>query len=345
MSEGGAKARPLILREGTHYRCRDLRVCCSDLHGLSGLGRTDKRRLRQLGVALTSGSRPGLRLRVDGFCEQLTSNGCSIHAAHGERIKPSMCRRFPFALVATPQGGRVATAHRCPCRTLGARPALEPNEAERALTDRAGRLIRTWTAPERLFLRPRTRISFAGYAELEAELIRALLGGEPPWTVFGLTHGLPPLVSGDWTSLATRYRSAATGTTRLDAATGHFGDAVAALLGFDVPLRARPWAVDFEVAASVLGPLDDPRRIVGDYLADRLWDLSWSGLGSLARGRALLSTLGVVADMLARRFYEASGSPAQAAAEAVMVVELGALDPQIATFAQRMRLPAGAAVW
>ena len=66
-----------------------------------------------------------LNTAADGGCVFLMADQrCSVHAQLGAEAKPDGCRRFPLGLAATPNGGRITTDHRCPCRTMGDRPEI-----------------------------------------------------------------------------------------------------------------------------------------------------------------------------------------------------------------------------
>ena len=77
-----------------------------------------------------------LNTAADGGCVFLMGDQrCSVHAELGPEAKPEGCRRFPLGLVGTPSGGRITTEHRCPCRTMGDRPDIDPDATEPSIMD------------------------------------------------------------------------------------------------------------------------------------------------------------------------------------------------------------------
>src|SRR5258708_5447875 len=129
---GEAKVRPLLLREGARYACFGDGLCCTDMHALGPLTRSEVVQLRSHAVERNEHLRAPVLRTAAGRCVFLEDDGCAIHRAKGEGAKPSSCRGFPYRLIATPQGGRVVTEHRCPCRTLGDRPPIDRADAERS---------------------------------------------------------------------------------------------------------------------------------------------------------------------------------------------------------------------
>ena len=84
-----------------------------------------------------------LNTAADGGCVFLMADQrCSVHAQRGAEAKPDGCRRFPLGLVATPNGGRITTDHRCPCRTMGDRPEIRPEDVESSISDGGSRTMR-----------------------------------------------------------------------------------------------------------------------------------------------------------------------------------------------------------
>ena len=115
-----------------------------------------------------------LNTAADGGCVFLMSDQrCSVHAEHGPDAKPEGCRRFPLGLVATPVGGRITTDHRCPCRTMGERPDIEPAAVEPSVTD-GGRLIADRHI-KRIPLQAKKEIKFSEWEPIEAEYLRRKL--------------------------------------------------------------------------------------------------------------------------------------------------------------------------
>lgn len=259
---------------------------------------------------------------VDHACTFIRNGGCHIHAVEGHHAKPGGCRRFPYGLIRTPQGGRVTTEHRCPCRTLGERPVLSIEDADSSLRDRRGRLEADFDVPERVALARDRRVSFDTYRKLEATLIQRLNAGERAETVLA-AKALPALANSSWTAVAAEHID-----THDDTAGGEafawFGDGLLHLsAGHRPPERARPWHVGFERALGSAAP-PDPETVYNDWVADEIWMFRWLNWGPFDVARAELVTRLAVARTL-QGWIEARGvKPGQAAAEAVMCCELAA---------------------
>jgi hypothetical protein len=265
---------------------------------------------------------PCMRFGADGGCAQLTKRGCGIHARFGSDAKPSGCRRFPYGLVSTPLGGRVSTEHRCPCRTLGERPALDVADAERSLLDQAGRLEVDEVAPRRIALTVERRVPFERFAELEAGLLQRLLAGEAPERVLG-AEPFPSLHEGAWPVLAMELLDMDDGT-RGGVALSWFADALLELYaGYKPPKRERPWRDAFERGAKRSKRPAQARDVFADWLADELWMMRWLTWDcTFDVARAELSTRFRCASRIARRLQRQGVRGDQAAAEAVMAAEL-----------------------
>ena len=265
---------------------------------------------------------PCMRPGASGGCAQLGKTGCGIHARFGADAKPSGCRRFPYGLVSTPLGGRVSTEHRCPCRTLGERPALDVADAERSLLDGAGRLEVDEVAPRRIALTVEQRVPFERFAELEAELLRRLLAGEAPARVLG-AKPFPSLHEGAWPVLATQLLDMDDGT-RGGVALSWFADALLALhAGYKPPKRERPWRDAFERGAKRSKQPARAGDVFADWLADELWMMRWLTWDcTFDVARAELSTRWSAASWVAKRLERQGVRGDQAAAEAVMMAEL-----------------------
>lgn len=257
----------------------------------------------------------------------LQTDGCSLHTEYGTRAKPTVCRRYPFALVATPAGGRITTAHRCQCRTLGERPLLEASDAGAALRDSAGRLQPTHSAPPRIALSARTSVSFATYVALESLLIEALRTGKPPHAVLDASPQLPPLRAGSWHHAAATYVRLGSDPSRTGHALRWFGMAILDAIGEPLPgTHPRPWKDAFDRAERG-GPPVHPELVLGDYLADELWGLAWLHRGPFDRARSVTAALAAMASAVTGRLVNDGVRPDRAAAEAILVVELGASQP------------------
>lgn len=254
----------------------------------------------------------------------LDGTRCSLHAIAGADAKPSVCRAFPFSVITTPLGGRVVTAHRCPCRTIGSRPPLDTERVQEAL---AGAIISVREAPGRLRLAPRTSLSFAQWAAVEAPLIERLVRGDPPHEVLRIAPGLPPLRGRPWREVAALYHARGTGPEQGRSALSWFGDGILLVLGDQPPLSTRPWSAGFNRAERRAAVVEPPARILGDWLADLVWDLSWAEAGSFAHARGTIGALCAIACAVARRLAGLGLRPDRAMAEALLVAEIRAGHP------------------
>lgn len=322
-----SRALPLLVRPGATYACFGDGLCCSDAHVLGPVSREEAARVRSVDPAAV-GRHAGLRiaeLRTRDRACVFYDGSCSLHRMHGAAFKPAPCRRFPFGLVRTPVGLRVTTAHRCPCRSMGERPALDVEDARRSLSDRAGRLS-VDREVNRVRLAGARRVSFARYAAVEAPLLSALAGGALPEDVLD-AEPLPPLDGASWSDVAHRLRGYVDGTS-CGEGLAWAGDALLALGGQRrgaLP-RARPWAAAFERAEARSVP-SDPEALLRDWVADVLWELGWTEDTTFALARAELATRLAMARWAMARMVESGTRPDRAAAEAVLVVELAGQSP------------------
>jgi hypothetical protein len=266
---------------------------------------------------------------VDGYalqtvnhqCFFLRESGCQVHAKHGADAKPLGCRRFPFGLVTTPDGGRVTTEHRCPCRTLGERPPLDVAEAEASLVDSAGRLVTDLTAPARIRMTRDKTVSFATFAEIESQLLARLEAGEDALAVLD-AKPFPVLRDMSWPSAAVELLDMQDSTAG-GMALAWFADALLNLsAGHEPPKRPRPWQAAFERACKRKGN-DDHDQQVNDWLADEIWMMRWlQWERPFDVGRAELATRYAVLRMLAYWLQKHGIEARQATAEAIMIVDV-----------------------
>jgi hypothetical protein len=320
------KSRPLLTRPGATFRCFGDGLCCTDIHALGVLTRSEVKELRQrdkLSVIYSD--------EIDGHCLKPIDHRClflqekelcGLHARHGAAAKPMGCRRFPYGLVNTPFGGRVTTEHRCPCRTLGTRPAIVVEDADISLRDRAGRLEVDKDVPLKIELQVGQRVPFASYVRLESTLIQRLNDGAQAEDVLA-AKVLPDLAEGGWPSVAVQHIEC-----RDDSAGGEafawFGDALLQLsAGHTPPKRDRPWQASFARASARAGNGQTADTVYNDWIADELWMfrwLSWGGTFDVARSE--LATRLRIARLIQSWIEPVGVPPAQAAAEAVMICEL-----------------------
>ena len=324
-----SKPRPLLVRPGARFRCAGDGLCCTDLHALGPLTRSEAREMR----ALIPGSvqyhpdveAPCMRFGQGGGCAQLQRGGlCGVHARFGAEAKPVGCRRFPYGLLNTPEGGRVTTEHRCPCRTLGERPALDLVEAEGSLTDPSGRLLADESAPPRMPMSARRRVAFANYRALEARMLERLAAGERAEHVLGC-EPLPRLDDRSWPVVGAELLDMQDGS-RGGEALRWFGDALLALSsGHKPPHRERPWRGAFERGARRARRPEGREQVLNDWVADELWMMRWlTWRCAFDVARAELTTRVHAARWVARRLERMGVREDQAAAEAVMMAELTA---------------------
>jgi hypothetical protein len=262
-----------------------------------------------------------LRTVEKGRCFFLQDSGCQIHAADGIDAKPTGCHRFPFGLVATPHGGRVTTEHRCPCRTLGNRPALDLAEAEESLREGGGRLRVDDRISRRVRLTRKRSISFDRYVRIEQELLERLNRGLDPHKVLK-AEMLPRLDTSSWPVQAGELIDMSDDTAGGEAM-AWFGDALLNLCaGHRPPRRDRPWAPAFERARARCRKPARPAAIFNDWLADEIWMFRGLSLAPFDVARAELLTRYAVARQIHKRIAARGVRSDQAAAEAVMVVEV-----------------------
>ncbi len=320
------RVEPLTVRPGARYRCFGDGLCCHDIHGLGPLTRKEAVAIRAIDRA---GARYDehfedtmLRTVADGGCHfLLTDLRCAIHAQLGPEHKPSGCRQFPLGVTATPDGGRVTTEHRCPCRTLGERPALTPEAVLPSVVDRSGRPDPDQRVATVRLEKGKRPVPFSEWRTIERALLDRLASGDPPAEVLGVKP-FPALRRGTWEKEAHEFIEARDGT-RFGYAIAWFGDAILELVTGSRPRDpARPWADAFDRAEARSPRAATAREVFADWVADVVWGLKWADDQAFEVVRAELATRLAVAERVASRL-EAKGVRAdRAAAEGVMVVEV-----------------------
>jgi len=322
-----ARREPLLVRPGARFDCVGDGLCCSDIHAVGALTEEDCERLALISEEAVDRYEDGgdavLMMRSDtGRCVFWTEEGCLIHRRLGPEIKPSPCIQFPYALTATPVGGRISTQHRCTCRTLGPLPPVTAEAARTSLLDSEGQLKFEHAVLDEVAWSAGQILSFDEYARREAPLLEALLEGKQLMTVLQ-AQPFPELEGTTWSDIADELRGFH-GSSRAAVVARWFGDA----LGFLVDRRprtkqGRPWADSFERAAKrVVDPVS-PNVVFGDWLADELWSMRWTRFGSLARARTEWATRLAVARRIAG--WLDISDPVRdnvSAAEAVMIVDV-----------------------
>lgn len=328
-----ARREPLLIRPGARFECVGDGLCCSDIHAVGALSDHDCQMLSLISEDAIDRHQDEdaavMMMRSDtGRCVFWSEQGCAIHAQLGANMKPTPCIQFPYALTATPVGGRVSTQHRCTCRTLGSLPPVTEESARPCLLDAEGELKPEHAVLNEVAWSPSETISFTEYQDREAGLLDALIEGKNLTAVLG-AQPFPALRDTTWPAVADELLEFQ-GPSRAAAASRWFADA----LGFLVDRRdrtehGRPWADSFERASRrVLEPVS-PNRVFGDWLADELWSMRWTHYGSLARARAEWATRLAIARRIAG--WLDISTPLRdnvAAAEAVMIVDvIGTTDP------------------
>ncbi|UCF46259.1 MAG: hypothetical protein JSU89_03485 [Myxococcales bacterium] len=328
-----ARREPLLVRPGARFDCVGDGLCCSDIHAVGALSEEDCEMLSVISedaIDRHEGEDAAvLMMRSDtGRCVFWSEQGCAIHAKLGPEMKPTPCIQFPYALTATPAGGRISTQHRCTCRTLGPLPPVTVEDARPCLVTSDGELKPEHAVLDDVAWSSVESLSFAEYAEREAGLIGALIEGKNLTTVLE-AQPFPELRDTTWSEVADELLDFH-GPSRAAAASRWFGDAI----GFLVDRRERtesqrPWADAFERAGErVVDPVS-PNRVFGDWLADEIWSMRWTRFGSLARARVELATRLAIARRIAG--WLDISTPKQdniSAAEAVMIVDvIGTSDP------------------
>lgn len=314
------------MRPGARFQCFSDGLCCTDLHALGPITRSEAREMRQLfpGSVMfhPDVDAPCMRPGEGGGCAQLRDGLCGVHAKLGAAAKPVGCRRFPYGLLSTPHGGRITTEHRCPCRTLGERPPIDAAAATDSLRDRSGRLEVDEYAPERVPLARKQRVAFARYASLEADMLARLQKGERAESVLG-AEPLPTLRSRSWPAFAAELL-AIDDHTRGGVALSWFADALLAISsGYKPPKRERPWRDAFERGAKRARKPESREQVFNDWVGDELWMMRWLGWEcAFDAARAELATRLRAARFTTARLERMGVRADQAAAEAVMMAEL-----------------------
>ncbi len=322
------QVRPLTVRPGARYTCFGDGLCCTNIHGLGPL---TKKELVQVRRRDPSGAGWDdefedrmLFTEPDGGCHFLMADlRCGIHAADGPEAKPDGCRRFPLGLVATPDGGRITTHHRCPCRTMGDRPVLDPEAALPSLLDKSGRPKADQRVHKVRLERKAKKVPFETWLEIEGTVLDALASGTPPESVLD-AEPFPKLKGSSWEEEAEDFIDAMD-ETRFGAAIATFGEMVRSLLDPEHRYRGpdRPWADAFDRAEAREGADRGEDEVFADWIADEIWSLDFAKKSSFDVCRAELATRLAVGRALAQHYRERYGlAEGRAAAEALTVIEL-----------------------
>ncbi len=323
MRAGDAAVRPLLVRPGARFTCHRDGLCCTDVHLLGPVSAREREAIdaRVKNAVVRGRLLEVLAPRANGHCVFLEAGrGCRIYDAG---LKPRSCDRFPFTLAATPEGGRVATDHRCPCRTMGERRALSAGDVGAVLLDSAGRLWADRRISARIRIAHRRSVSFARYLDVERPLLDALARGDR--TALG-DVALPTRADGLWDAVAGELDVDTEHPTRWSLMQRAFARALLATQrGDEIAAFERPWAESFEHAER-RSRQSDPQAMLDDWIADVIWGLEWSLTHTFTQVRAELAARAAIALRLARCIGARHGARADTAmAEAIAIVEVSGL--------------------
>lgn len=315
----------LLVRPGARFVCHADGLCCSDVHALGPVTPPETVPLQRLmkDPVTTEPAVGGLGLRIAaGGCVFLRSdNLCRVHAELGVDAKPATCRRYPFNLVATPRGLRVATPHRCPCRTLGARPLLTEADVNREINIQGTPLEPDHRVGDSVRWARGQRLSFDAWCERESVMLRHLAQQD----AVGDVLQAPPfaeLEGASWPRVAASLQTPMDATA-FEVAKQWLAHAIwAQVQQRPWPTLPRPWARFFDAAEKRIEPQQSADALFADWMADEIWSLQWTLFGSFARGRYDLATRLALARILADRLGAVGLVPVRAAAEALMIVDV-----------------------
>lgn len=316
---------PALVREGAAYRCFGDGLCCTDIHGLGPLTKLEVRKVRKLdreGAGYAHDFEDHmLCVAADGGCRFLLPNQyCNIHSTHGPEHKPHGCTKFPYGLVATPAGGRIFTEHRCPCRTLGDRPLLDPETALASIRDGDAELDSDADI-DTVKLAPKRKVPFRTWQAMETPILAALAMGVHPNEALS-AKPFPRVAKTTWKETADEFIESRDGS-RFGFALAWFGDTILHLKEGSAPREPlRPWADAFDRAEKRSPKARKPRDVLNDFVADHLWSVKWADDIGFECFGAEMATRVAVAESIAARLTAKGLRADRAMAEAVMVVEL-----------------------
>jgi Fe-S-cluster containining protein len=318
------KLRPLTPRPGARYTCFGDGLCCTDIHGIGPLTKKECGQMRRIDRRSAGWNDDHddymLNTAADGGCVFLMSDQrCSVHAELGPDAKPEGCRRFPLGLVATPAGGRITTEHRCPCRTMGDRPDIDPAAVEPSIMER-GKLV-VDRHIKRVPLTAKKQVKFEDWEPIEAEYLSRLKGREPLSDILG-AEPFSKLRGSSWEKQADEFIDARDGS-QFGVAMAWVGDTIRSMQGGGSPRPpGRPWSAAFDRAQARSPNRRTSRDLFGDWLADEIWALKWAEDYHFALARTELATRLAIAEDICARLRGEGARADRAAAESVMMVEL-----------------------
>ena len=330
-----------MVRADARYACFGDGLCCTDIHAIGPISLGERTRLRLVHEGIVAHDpRDDVHVLVmragSGTCIFLEEGRCAVHTPLGGLLKPLACKQFPISLTATPDGGRITTEHKCPCRTLGDRPALTVEDARPAVTQR-GKLAPVVRVGKQVPLTHERSIPFAEYRAQESELMARVRAATSADEISQALYpvAFPPLETGSWVALVGQL-SALSGATRLEHVMRWLADAVVACTAASDPaasakpgpeaLRGEgvpPWRDAFERGIERSSEALDPLAMLQDFVLDQLWAMHWFDEFPFQHFRAELATRVRLFDQLYGWLVADGLRPDQAAAEAILIVELG----------------------
>ncbi len=348
---------PMQARPGARFTCHGDGLCCTDIHQLGPVSAKEKPPLDAVrkGIVVRDGNIRLLRLVDDhrpGGCTFLDHEMmCEIHTHDEGRTKPRTCHRFPFLLAKTPEGHRLGTDHRCPCRTMGDREPIDVAHARASLLDTSGRLTSDRNIDGRVALAPKKHVEWSTYRNHEAYFLERLDRCSGSFQVEDAleAEAFPDLALNTWSKLAEELKGQ-TRSSRWGECFRLFGRTLAWLTSDPEergPLKMAPrlWEEAFD-RAEKRTTFDPAQRnqvietMFADFAADAIWAVDWPFFHSLQHTRIELATRFAVARAFIYALEQSGVRPDRAAAEAIAMIEVVGVSPEWLTVIMQMRLPA-----
>jgi len=213
-----------------------------------------------------------------------------------------------------------AQSHRCPCRTMGDRPEIRPEDVESSVSDGGSRPIADRRI-KHIPMSPNEELAFSDWEPIEAEYLKRLSGREALLDILD-AEPFPALHGSSWDKQADEFIDARDGS-QFGVAMAWVGDTISALQNGRSPRSpGRPWAAAFDRAQARSPKARTTRDVFGDWIADEIWSLKWAEDYDFALGRQELATRLTIAEDICARLRDAGARADRAAAEAVMMVEV-----------------------
>jgi len=335
-------AADILIRPGTRYECHGDGTCCTAIHLLGPLTKTEvkliksKARLvfpegkRQL-TTYQEGIKDYVFATHDHKCSFLDDDAqCRFHIEVGPEHKPAVCRHFPLGATKTPTGSRITLSHRCPCVSIGGGAILDEARVRSILASpTTGKIPHNMQVHQNVLWREGKEIRFEEYLRWETALLEQLDGPSPQpelTSVLGMDHPeqLPKLRKKSWNAMSKRMLDWVHDEEEDD----DFFCAVrwAALEVRDAkhpwtpPLRPWDWTLR-RTAQRVPEPVA-PRRIFGAWLADYVWSMTWCADGTAYQAKADMVAKYALAQRIANRLHSTGTREDIAAVEAIMIVDV-----------------------